>query len=99
MVADDPGTYIFAYSAIAKTRLVTFEINFSDLNKIPQRARDEMCAVAMTRKRMMAQRALDLYKNLKSIQRNLKYGNMESEVETVPGDKGGLKRARLLANK
>lgn len=47
----------------------------------------------------MAQRALDLYKNLKAIQRNLKYGNMDSEVEALPGDKDGVKRARMLAKR
>lgn len=58
-----------------------------------------MCIIAMGRKKIMAERALDLYKHLKSIQRNLRYGSIDQDVESVPGDKDGQKRAKLIARK
>ena len=36
----------FDYTAIAATKVVTYAINYSDLFKIPQKIRDEMCHVA-----------------------------------------------------
>ena len=54
LIAEEPSKYLFEYSAVARTKLVTFEISFSDLSKVPQRARDQMCAIAAIRKKMMA---------------------------------------------
>ena len=50
LTMEDPHNNTFEYSATAVTKLVTYEIGFADMYKIPQKARDEMCSIANTRR-------------------------------------------------
>jgi len=57
----------FDYTALAATKVVTYAIAYSDLFKIPQKIRDQMCAIARTRKQVILDRTLVQFKNLKAI--------------------------------
>lgn len=50
LLMEQPHQNAFEYSAIAETKCVTYALNYSDLFKIPQRARDQMCNIARTRR-------------------------------------------------
>ena len=71
---EDPHNNTFEYSAIAITTLVTYQINFSDMYKIPAKTRDQMINIANTRRQVIIQRTLELYHNLKSIKKKIETG-------------------------
>lgn len=75
LIMENPNENTFEYTATALTKLVTFQISFSDMFKIPQRDREFMENVARTRRQVIVQRTLDLYHNLRSIKDNLDQGD------------------------
>lgn len=52
LIATDPSKYLHEFSAIAKTKLITYEITLNDLQKIPSKFRDQMSSVARQRKNL-----------------------------------------------
>ena len=79
LIMDQPQQNAFDYTAVAETKCVTYAITYSDLFKIPQKARDQMSNIAKTRRQMIIQRTLELYNSLKSIKRKLDGG--EGDVD------------------
>ena len=79
LLMEHPHQNAFEYSAIAATKCVTYAVNYSDLFKIPPKARDQMCNIARTRRQLIIQRTLELYNSLRSIKRKLDGG--EGDVD------------------
>lgn len=66
LAAVDPTTFKFDYSAIAKSKLTTYEINFSDFLKIvPPNERDRMKEIVEFRRKRNAESAINHFMNLK----------------------------------
>ena len=64
--AADPNNYIFDYSALVKSKLVTYEIEFTNMCKIvPLKERERMKEIVEMRKHRKAERAVNHYMNLK----------------------------------
>ena len=74
----------FEYSAVATSKCTVYELRYHDLLKIPQRARDEMAQIAKTRKDLINERTLNLFHNLKSIQRTLDFQKPDSNKVENP---------------
>lgn len=81
LMSEDPAAYRFDYTAVAATKLVTYAIPFADLAKLPTKTRQQMASVAETRKKLATQRTLELYRSLKTIQKNLKYGELDEGAD------------------
>ena len=77
LIMEDPTYNTYEYSAIAQTKLETYMINFQDIFKIPQVSREQMEAVSRLRRKLIVQRVLNLYRNLKSIKTKLEVGDDE----------------------
>ena len=78
-IMESPHQNTFEYTAIAEAKVVVYAIHYSDLFKIPQRARDQMANIARTRKQVIIQRTLDLYNNLKAIKKKLDVGEQYTD--------------------
>ena len=76
-MAADPKSFKFDYSAIAKNKVTTYEINFSDFVKIvPGMERERMKEIVEFRKMRNAESAVNHYMNLKQIQQNIKFDEL-----------------------
>ena len=77
---DKPHENTYDYSAIAVTKTVTYQISYADMFKIPQKTRDQMANIASTRRQVIIQWTLELYKNLKNIKKKLDGTDHEENV-------------------
>lgn len=64
LIMENTTQNTFEYTVTAITKVVTYQINLSDMSKIPSHARDIMCNIAKTRKQVIILRTINLYNNL-----------------------------------
>jgi len=53
LLMETPAKCSFDYSAIAVTKIVTYEVNYADMFKIPLKARNHMINIAKTRRQII----------------------------------------------
>lgn len=73
----------FCYSVIAQTKVMTYCIRRSDIEKLPYRLKQVLIQNAKLRRESLAERTIDQYSSLKTIKRKVQEQDREIEILNI----------------